>query len=147
MFDRIRSQISFTHDKHEIRTLRGHRETGIGRNWLLVEFARHRGRQKRGGDPQRVTLDSVPEIAHERSPDLVALDGVLSELAKVDASHEPGRGTAVLWRIDCRRNRRGAERVAGDGLREWKTAKVWLLRELSRSQVTDRPSDGLVSDQ
>src|SRR5262249_6535706 len=51
---------------------------------ILVDFARHRGRQKRGGDPQRVTLDSVPEIRDERSPDLVALDGALTELAKID---------------------------------------------------------------
>src|SRR5215510_7177491 len=41
---------------------------------ILVEFARSRGRLKRGGDPQQVMLESAPQIVDEKSPDLVALD-------------------------------------------------------------------------
>src|SRR5262245_14905361 len=51
---------------------------------ILVEFARQRGRQKRGGDVVRVALDDAKDLAEEKSPDLVALSDALSELAIFD---------------------------------------------------------------
>src|SRR5215510_4064244 len=50
---------------------------------ILVEFARHRHRQKRGGDAVRVTIDDV-DVAQEQSADLVALNDALSTLASFD---------------------------------------------------------------
>src|SRR5262245_41959604 len=50
---------------------------------ILVEFARRRGRHKRGGDAEFVTLD--PEPAGKRpSPTLLALDDALTALEKMD---------------------------------------------------------------
>src|SRR5262245_15448504 len=50
---------------------------------ILVEFARQRHRQKRGGDAVRVTIDAI-EIARDSSADLVALSDTLSALATFD---------------------------------------------------------------
>jgi RNA polymerase sigma factor (TIGR02999 family) len=52
---------------------------------ILVEFARNRHRQKRGGDAIHVTLDDVVEMAEEKQADLVALSDALTALASFDA--------------------------------------------------------------
>ena len=52
---------------------------------ILVEFARNRHRQKRGGDAIHVTLGDVVEMAEEKQADLVALSDALTALASFDA--------------------------------------------------------------
>ncbi len=55
---------------------------------LLVDHARHRARDKRGGDLQRVTLHEAVKAVGPGplSPeDMIALDEALTELAKLDA--------------------------------------------------------------
>jgi len=104
---------------------------------ILVEFARNRGRQKRGGDPQRVTLESVPDITHEKSPDLVALDAALSELAKVDARMSEVVELRFFGGLTVDETAEALSVSPETVMREWKTAKVWLLRELSRSEVRE----------
>jgi RNA polymerase sigma factor (TIGR02999 family) len=49
---------------------------------ILVDFARARRYQKRGGDPLRVSLDDAL-LTSERSEDLVAVDDALQALAKL----------------------------------------------------------------
>jgi RNA polymerase sigma-70 factor (ECF subfamily) len=52
---------------------------------VLVDHARARGYQKRGGGAQRVTLTDALAIAPERSLHLIDLDRALDALAAVDA--------------------------------------------------------------
>src|SRR5262249_46169921 len=52
---------------------------------ILVDFARSRRSQKRGGVAQQVSLDEALAVSAERSADLVALDEALSLLATLDA--------------------------------------------------------------
>ncbi len=52
---------------------------------ILVEFARNRQRQKRGGGAVRVSLDDVQELPDSNERDLVALSDALSGLATFDA--------------------------------------------------------------
>ncbi len=51
---------------------------------ILVDQARSRGRQKRGGDYRRVPLDEVELVLDDASIDLLALDGALEELKRRD---------------------------------------------------------------
>src|SRR5688572_1056102 len=51
---------------------------------ILVEFARNRQRQKRGGGAVHVSLDEVPELSDSKEHDLVALSDALSGLARFD---------------------------------------------------------------
>jgi RNA polymerase sigma factor (TIGR02999 family) len=51
---------------------------------LLVDYARGRQRLKRGGDQWRISLTAAAEIAQEQAVDLLALDGALETLARVD---------------------------------------------------------------
>ena len=52
---------------------------------ILVDPARARGYQKRGGGAPRVTFDEALVVADEPGEDLVALDDALTALAAVDA--------------------------------------------------------------
>ena len=49
---------------------------------VLVDFARSRRSQKRGGEEQRISLDEALNLHHARSADLLRLDDALNELAK-----------------------------------------------------------------
>src|SRR5262245_42830104 len=51
---------------------------------ILVEFARQRRRQKRGGDAVHVTITEAIEVAQDSGTDLVALSDALSALAAFD---------------------------------------------------------------
>ncbi|MEM7308267.1 MAG: ECF-type sigma factor [Planctomycetota bacterium] len=53
---------------------------------VLVDHARRKGSQKRGGDRHRFTLDDLVLRAEERGVDLLALDEALGDLARVDES-------------------------------------------------------------
>ena len=52
---------------------------------ILVDFARARKSQKRGGDVQKVELDETLVVPVEQKTDLVALDEALTELAGLNA--------------------------------------------------------------
>src|SRR5499427_10505468 len=52
---------------------------------ILVESARNRRRQKRGGGTVHVNLDEVPELPASKQNDVVALSDALSGLATFDA--------------------------------------------------------------
>jgi RNA polymerase sigma factor (TIGR02999 family) len=52
---------------------------------ILVDTARARLRQKRGGNAPVVSLDDVPTLSISRAAEFVALDDALQQLAKVDA--------------------------------------------------------------
>ena len=81
---------------------------------ILVNVARAKGYQKRGGGATQVSFDEALVVSHERGDDLVALDDALTAFAIVDRPQGPGRGAAVLRRPERGGNRRGAERVAGN---------------------------------
>ena len=98
---------------------------------ILVDFARSRRALKRGGDVVRVPLNEAMDGLPERSSDLVALDDALGELAEMD----PRKAQVVEMRFFgglSVSETAAALKVSVDTvMRDWKLAKVWLLRELS----------------
>jgi len=105
---------------------------------VLVDFARARDNQKRGGALQRVTFDQNLPIASDTPIDLIAIDDALKALAGqyerkaqvVELRYFGGLSveeTAEVLKIS-------QETV----MRDWKFAKNWLMRELSR-HATRRP--------
>ncbi len=98
---------------------------------ILIDFARSRGYQKRGGGLFHISLEDAPSVCSEPDPDIVALDDALKELAKVDDRKSrvvelrffgglSVEETAEVLRVSV-------ETVG----RDWKMAKMWLLQELS----------------
>jgi RNA polymerase sigma factor (TIGR02999 family) len=97
---------------------------------VLVDHARARGSQKRGGGVQRVTFDDALAVAGEPSIDLVALDCALEALAAVD----PRKARVVELRFFGGLSVEETAEVlhlSTDTIeRDWRLAKLWLLREL-----------------
>jgi RNA polymerase sigma factor (TIGR02999 family) len=98
---------------------------------ILVDMARAHGNQKRGDGAPHVSLDQSVLVSSEQAPNLVALDDALRELAKI----YPRQSDVVELRffggleID---ETAEALHVSPDTVkRDWRFAKLWLLRELS----------------
>jgi RNA polymerase sigma factor (TIGR02999 family) len=97
---------------------------------ILIEQARGRRAQKRGGDLQRIPFEEM-DIAGPEAPDGVALDAVLKRLNTVD----PTLGRVVELRLLAGLStsetatvlRRGESTVR----RDWAIARAWLQRELA----------------
>jgi RNA polymerase sigma factor (TIGR02999 family) len=97
---------------------------------ILVDFARDKKYQKRGGDALRVSLSEATVFTNPRSQDLVALDEALSALGKID----PRKGQVVEMRFFGGLSVKEVAEVLKVSeetvMRDWRLAKVWLLREL-----------------
>jgi RNA polymerase sigma factor (TIGR02999 family) len=105
---------------------------------ILVEFARHRRRQKRGGDFVRVTIDDAMGIAQDKEPDLVALSDALSALATFDPRMSQAVELRFFGGLTVQETADVLKVSPETVMRDWKTAKAWLLRELSRSSPGER---------
>jgi RNA polymerase sigma factor (TIGR02999 family) len=99
---------------------------------ILVDFARRRRHQKRGGDWRKVTLGEGLDVAANVNADLVAVDEALQELAKLD----PRKAQVVELRFFAGltlEETAEALSVSTDTVgRDWRAAKAWLMRELKR---------------
>jgi RNA polymerase sigma-70 factor, ECF subfamily len=99
---------------------------------ILVDFARHRRYQKRGGDWCRVTLAEGLAVAADADADLVALDEALQKFSKLD----PRKAQVVELRFFgglTLEETAEALSVSTDTVgRDWRAAKAWLTRELKR---------------
>ena len=103
---------------------------------ILVDSARARGNQRRGGDVVKVALDDALVVGTDRRDDLVALDEALERLGAV----YPRQAQVVELRYFGGLSMEETSEVLGISTatvsRDWETAKAWLLRELSRSDAT-----------
>ena len=97
---------------------------------VLVEFARSRGSQKRGGGVRKNSLEETAILAAEPDEDLVALDTALTALAAID----PRKAKVVELRFFggfTEQETAEALGISSDTvLRDWKSAKLWLYRDL-----------------
>jgi RNA polymerase sigma factor (TIGR02999 family) len=105
---------------------------------ILVEFARHRHRQKRGGNAVHLTIDDV-DMAQEQSVDLVALNDALSTLASFDARMGQVVELRFFGGLTVQETADVLKVSPETVMRDWKTAKVWLLRELLRNEPSQPP--------
>ena len=80
---------------------------------ILVNHARDRAADKRGGEAERVSLSLADAIGEAPSVDLIALHDALDALADDRCAQEPRRRAQVLRRSDDRGDRRGHGAVAG----------------------------------
>ncbi len=100
---------------------------------VLVDEARKRQVQKRGGDSTRVTLETVNLAVPERAVDLIALDAALERLASI----APRKSRVVEMRFFAGltiEETAAVLEVSTDIVkREWRTAKIWLAKALSEA--------------
>ena len=102
---------------------------------ILVDFARSRGYQKRGGGVQRVDFDQALMVGSEPDANLVALDEALQRLAEVDKRKSQVVELRFFGGLDVKETAEVMRVSADTVMRDWKLAKVWLLRELSGDEA------------
>jgi RNA polymerase sigma-70 factor (ECF subfamily) len=99
---------------------------------ILVDHARQKKRQKRGGGAGRVALDDSVALAPKREEEILALDEALERLDKLD--HRQAQ--VVEMRFFAGMNVEEVAEVLGVSKRtvegDWTMARAWLMRELSR---------------
>lgn len=99
---------------------------------ILVDFARERHYLKRGGGTVQVSLTEAESLTFEREADLVGLDEALKRLMEMDER----KGQVVEMRFFGGLSVKEVAEVLKVSeetvLRDWRLAKVWLLRELGR---------------
>lgn len=103
---------------------------------VLVDIARASGSAKRGGGSLRVTFDEAA-IVSEPAVNLAALDDALTALAKI----EPRRSQVIEMRffggLTVEETAEALHVSPETVMRDWRLAKVWLLRELKASPARD----------
>lgn len=100
---------------------------------ILVDSARKRNSQKRGGDLVMVTLDENAEIAIKEQSELIALDEALTRLAEMNARQcqiVELRYFAGLSEAQIAETLDVSTRTVR---RDWNLARAWLFRELKNS--------------
>jgi len=104
---------------------------------VLVDEARKRKNQKAGGEFTRIALDEALMPSQQRDLDLLALDQALDRLGQF----APRKCQVVEMRFfgGLSINETGvALGISADIVkREWRTAKLWLLNELTGSSAME----------
>jgi RNA polymerase sigma factor (TIGR02999 family) len=98
---------------------------------ILVDFARAKGYQKRGGDAQKVSLDEALLVSQEPARELIALDAALTALAAFDARKAQVVEMRFFGGLSVEETAEALKVSVDTVMRDWKLAKAWLLRELS----------------
>jgi RNA polymerase sigma-70 factor, ECF subfamily len=99
---------------------------------ILVDYARTRQREKRGGAQTKIALEDALRLVSPSDPELIALDDALNALAEVD----PRKSLIVELRYFGGLSIEETAEALGISTttvrREWTVAKAWLRREMRR---------------
>lgn len=98
---------------------------------ILVDFARQRLSQKRGGEKTRVELDDALNFSPKKSSDLVALDEALNELAKLSERQSRVVELKFFGGLTEDEISEVLKISPATVRRDWQVARAWLYRELA----------------
>jgi RNA polymerase sigma-70 factor (ECF subfamily) len=102
---------------------------------ILVDHARARGYQKRGGGVPKVTLDEGALGPGEKGRDLVALDDALTALAEVDLRKSKVVELRFFGGLSVEETAEVLKVSRETVLRDWRLAKAWLAREMGKAEA------------
>jgi len=101
---------------------------------ILVDHARGRHRQKRGGSNEDLPLeDALLAAADEASVDLIALDEAMKRLAKLDPQQERIVELRYFGGLSLDEAANALSISRATAARDWQVAKAWLHREMTRT--------------
>jgi RNA polymerase sigma factor (TIGR02999 family) len=104
---------------------------------ILVDFARARDREKRGGDALLVSLSEAVNVPSERSADLVALDDALHTLEKLDSRQARVVELRFFAGLSLEETAEALKVSLSTVRRDWSMAEAWLFRELNKTAMSD----------
>ena len=97
---------------------------------ILVDHARARHYQKRGGHAARVSFDEALVVTKEVDTDFVALDDALEALAKFDERKSRVIEMRFFGGLSVEETAEVLEVSPQTVMRDWKLAKAWLYQEM-----------------
>jgi RNA polymerase sigma factor (TIGR02999 family) len=97
---------------------------------ILVDHARSRNYEKRGGGAQKVSFDEGLVVSVEPGQDLVALHDALTALATIDPRKSQVVELRFFGGLSVEETAEALHVSTDTVTRDWRLAKVWLLREL-----------------
>jgi RNA polymerase sigma factor (TIGR02999 family) len=97
---------------------------------ILIDYARARISEKRGGELVKLSLDEACQLSDEKSAELIALDEALKMLAEMDEQ----KARIVEMRYFGGMSNEEIAAAMGIGTatvtRAWRTAKAWLQTQI-----------------
>jgi RNA polymerase sigma-70 factor, ECF subfamily len=109
---------------------------------ILIDHARGHGRQKRGGEQKKVSLDEALIFSEKQKDELLAVDDSLNQLAKLD----PRQARIVEMRFFGGLSVEETAEVLGVSpktvKRDWSVAKAWLYADLKERYGIDAATMG-----
>ena len=100
---------------------------------VLIDHARAHATEKRGGDAIHLSLDDVQVPAEQRAASLIALNEALEKLAEFDERKCKVVEMRFFGGLDDEEIANVLGVTTRTVLRDWKTARLWLFRELSQN--------------
>jgi len=99
---------------------------------ILVDMARGRNRQRRGGDVTRLSLDEALVFSPQRASELIALDDALTALAQFDERKSQIVEMRYFAGLTIAETAEVLRISHATVEREWERAKAWLSLELNK---------------
>jgi len=99
---------------------------------ILVDGARSRQREKRGGSAQRTDLDKISDFSPGRDRELVAIDDAMTALAAIDPRKAKVIELRFFGGLSATETAEVLKVSEDTVLRDWRLAKSWLLRQISK---------------
>lgn len=95
---------------------------------ILIDHARRRAAQKRGANAARIPLDDALGLARGQRPvDLVALDDLLEELARLNARHARVVELRFFTGLDVNETAHVLGVSPATVKNDWRAARAWLM--------------------
>ena len=101
---------------------------------ILVDYARAKRRNKRGGDDATISLEEQTILisTEEKGVDLIALDEALTRFAEIDPQQARVVELRYFGDLSLDETAEALHISRATVAREWNTAKLWLHHELTR---------------
>jgi RNA polymerase sigma-70 factor, ECF subfamily len=101
---------------------------------ILTDFARSRHYQKRGGGAHHLPLNEALVVSSRPDRNLVELDEALKRLALFDERKSRVVELRFFGGLDVKETAKVLNVSSQTVMRDWRLARIWLLRELSGDQ-------------
>jgi RNA polymerase sigma-70 factor (ECF subfamily) len=108
---------------------------------ILVDFARAKGYQKRGGGAQQTGFNEELVMSPRRSRELLALDTALDALAETDSRKARVVELRFFGGLSVEETAAVLKVSVETVHRDWRLAKAWLAREMDKSVKSERRND------
>ncbi|MCU1265505.1 MAG: polymerase, sigma-24 subunit, subfamily [Acidobacteria bacterium] len=99
---------------------------------ILVDHARHHYAAKRGGDRYQVPLDNIDGFGSQPDADVLAVNELLDRLAEIDPEQSRLVQLRFFGGLTIEETAEVMHISHATVEREWKIAKAWLKRELTK---------------